>query len=421
MRFGDRRSQEGRSVAVDRDGNIVLTGRAMGALDFGDGPLSAGDADWTAFLVKFDPTGKLLWAKRFGERGSVYGNAVAVDALGNILLTGELDGVVDFGAGPVESLAPSADVFVAKFDASGRPLWSHLFGDEYRQSGRAIAVDAAGDVVVAGEFEGTIDFGGGPFTGAGNVFLAKFDAEGRPLWSKGFQGINPQHTRDVVVDRAGRVVIAGDFYEGMVIDGERIRGRGQSDAFLASFDADGHLLWNKSFGGPGYQDAPGLALGPGDDLFLAGWFEHVIDFGGTPIESRGLSDIYMARFDASGALLHARRFDADGRGGAPSVAVSREGRLVLTGWIEGDVDFDGTRLAKRSAFADVYVAVLDSWGETLRAARYGDDEVQVSNSIAMRSDGRALITGAFSGSIDFGGGALESAGMSDIFLVELAP
>jgi hypothetical protein len=67
---------------------------------------------------------------------------VAVDGAGNVLLTGDFDGTVDFGGGPLTS-AGSDDIFVAKLDAQGNHLWSKRFGDSYYQQADAVTVDGA--------------------------------------------------------------------------------------------------------------------------------------------------------------------------------------------------------------------------------------------------------------------------------------
>jgi Beta-propeller repeat len=87
------------------------------------------------------------WSQRFGDANAQRPSAVATDAAGDIYVAGYFYGSVDFGSGVLTS-AGGADVFLAKFDASGACLWSKRFGDTADQSGASVATDAAGNVYI---------------------------------------------------------------------------------------------------------------------------------------------------------------------------------------------------------------------------------------------------------------------------------
>ena len=120
-------------------------------------------------------TGKHLWSKGFGDGSHQAAEAVAVDASGNVIVTGNFEGTVDFGGGALTSTG-SRDIFVAKFGSDGAHLWSKSFGAGDDQITQAVTVDASGNVIVTGWFYGTVDFGGGALTSAGSfdIFVAKF-------------------------------------------------------------------------------------------------------------------------------------------------------------------------------------------------------------------------------------------------------
>jgi hypothetical protein len=174
-RFGDASDQQAMSIAVDSAGNALVTGAFAGSADFGCGALtSAGGKD--IFLAKLDPVGACTWAKHFGDASDQQATSVAVDAAGNVVLTGGIAGQVDFGGGPLAGFG-AQDIFVAKFQSDGALLWAKRFGDDQdHQIGNGVAADSALNVVVTGEFLGTVDFGSGPLTSAGgwDLFFAKF-------------------------------------------------------------------------------------------------------------------------------------------------------------------------------------------------------------------------------------------------------
>jgi hypothetical protein len=156
----------GTAIALDGDGNVFVTGVVRGPVDFGGGRLGGGFLP-AVFVVKFDANGDHLWSQIFGDSGA-RGQGIAVDGAGNVLVAGEFLGTVDFGGGSLIS-AGSFDIFVAKFDPSGTPLWSKRFGDIDSDRGWGIAVDGTENVVVTGEFEGTVNFGDGSLVGAGKA------------------------------------------------------------------------------------------------------------------------------------------------------------------------------------------------------------------------------------------------------------
>ena len=120
------------------------------------------------------PTWRHLWSKRFGDASSQFARAVAVDTLGNSIVTGFFSGSVDLGGGALTS-AGGYDIYLAKLAPTGAHVWSKRFGDNSEQAVQGVAVDGNGNVIIAGYFEGAVDFGGDNLTSAGgeDVFVAK--------------------------------------------------------------------------------------------------------------------------------------------------------------------------------------------------------------------------------------------------------
>ena len=118
---------------------------------------------------------------------------VAVDASGNVIITGHFYSTTDFGGGALTSVG-NEDIFVAKFAPDGTHLWSNRFGDGSSEYGRSTAADASGNIIVVGVLYGSVDFGGGTLTdaGSGDIFVAKFGSDGTHLWSKRYGDIGPE-------------------------------------------------------------------------------------------------------------------------------------------------------------------------------------------------------------------------------------
>ncbi len=419
-RFGDAVAQSGAAVAMTPSGGVVVTGSLAGGADFGGGLLtSAGATD--VFVASYDAAGALLWAKRFGDVGAQSGADVTVDAMGNVIVIGDVAGAIDFGGGALPS-AGATDVFVAKLDSAGALVWAKRFGDVAAQNGRGVAVDAMGNVLVTGSFAGKIDFGGGALTSAGatDIFLAKLkSANGDMLWGKRFGDAAAQIGKSVAVDGLGSVVVTGDMVGKTDFGGVNLTSAGATDVFVASFDGAGNTAWAKRFGDAGAQTAGAIAADAGGAIAVTGNVAGKIDFGGGNLTSAGMTDIYAAKFTAAGVFLWGKRFGAAGADNGRDVAIDPSGGIVITGDFPGSVDFGGGALAS-AGLTDVFALKLDTLGGHVWSKRFGDVAAQLGLGVAAGPSGAAL-TGSLAGAMDFGGGALASAGLTDIFLAKLAP
>jgi len=418
QRFGDAASQSARAVAIDTFSNIVMTGEFSGTINFGDGPLtSAGGND--VFLTKLGPGGGVQLSRRFGDASSQRAADVAVDFGGGACLTGYFSGSVDFGGGALAS-AGSNDVFVARFDPSLVHLWSKRFGDGNGQYASGVAIDDASNLYVGGYFAGSIDFGGSVLLAAGfdDVFLVKFNSNGGHLWSKQFGNSSAQEALDVAVDPSGNVFIVGQFLGSINFGGANLTSLGV-DVFVAKFNPAGSHLWSKSFGSTLAQSAQAVATDGLGNVYLTGTFKNAIDFGGGVLTSAGEDDVFLAKLDAAGAHLWSKRFGNVAAGqAAKSVTVDPTERVTIGGYFRGSVDFGAGALTS-AGLEDGFVAQFTPAGVSEWSTRYGDAAAQFVEAVAADPFGDRLLAGNFVGAVDFGGGSLSSAGDDDAFLTRL--
>ena len=152
QRFGNAFNEVAGGVAVDPAGNVTISGsfENKGSISFGekDDHQSLGEAD--VYVARFAPDGKLQWARTFGGDRVDVAYDCALDATGNVVVTGQFEGTVDFGKGAVTSKTLNKDVFVLKLNTKGEHVWLQTFGDKDHDQGRAISVDDKGDVYVTG-------------------------------------------------------------------------------------------------------------------------------------------------------------------------------------------------------------------------------------------------------------------------------
>ncbi len=418
-RYGDAAYQQVSGLAVDPAGAAVITGFYSGKMDFGGGPLSStGISD--VFVAKVDAGGNHVWSRRFGGTGDDRAWAVATDPAGNVVVVGFFSNAIDFGGGPLVS-SGSWDVFVAKLDASGNHLWSKRFGDSAQQQGHAVAIDAVGNVVVGGMFWGALDFGGGAMT-AVNIdgFVAKLDANGNHIWSRRLGNTGGQNTRGVAVRASGDVFVTGTCRETIDFGGGPLAKIGAEDAFLLALGADGQHRWSKRWGtGNNYHGGASVTVDPAGDVVVAGYSLGSTDLGTGVLPSKGAYDVVVGKFAPTGGPIFVRRFGSVNNDFPSSVATDASKNILLTGYYEGPIDFGNGPLPHAGA-RNTFVAKLDPSGAPRWSKGHGGSATGMG--IAADATGNLLATGYFSGSINLGGAVLASVGGgNNVFLAKLTP
>jgi len=417
--FGSALDETGESIAINSAGTVLLGGSIQSIVDFGTGPVMPSGGD-DAVVVKFDSNGTALWTKVYGDASSQTITDVAFDSLGNVLITGQFEGSIDFGGGPLTS-AGGNDIFVAKLDANGNHLWSKRFGDASTQTGGKIAIDRSNNVLIAGNFEGAVDFGGGPLTSAGgiDICLAKLDLNGDHVFSKRFGSAGDQLCGDLAVDGADNIYLTGGFSGSVNFGGGILTSAGLNDVYLAKLDVAGTHVFSTRYGNASDQTSSGIAVNS-TGVAITGTFDGSIDFGGGLLTSAGSTDVFVAQFSTAGAHIWSGGFGNSGTQQSGGICNDTLGGVWVTGRFGGTIDFGGGVLTSAGA-EDVYIARLTSSGAHRSSQGFGDASTQNGLAVAATVTGDPWITGEFAGTIDFGGGPLTSSGGFDIYLAELNP
>jgi hypothetical protein len=344
-RFGNASSQQGNAVAFDDNGNIYIAGAFQGSIDLGGGALTSAGSD-DVFLAKLDPKGKHIWSKRLGGSSAEAALFVGADKLGNMYVTGTFAGSVDFGGGLLTS-AGGNDIFVMSLDPTGHQLWSKRAGDVGSDTVGSMAVDEMGNVHLTGRFTYSIDFGGGTLTSAGadDLFAVKLDSFGDPLWSLGAGDLLSQSGTAIAVDDLGDVFLGGDFQGTIDLGQGTMSSAGASDVFVARLDGSGTPVWVQRFGDAADQHISSLAVDASGNVTVTGQFQGEIDFGDGPHTSAGGNDVFVAKLDSAGTALWSKSFgDASFAQGSRSVSADPSGSVVVAGAFAGSADFGGGTL-----------------------------------------------------------------------------
>ena len=341
-RYGDSAAQfgDGWSLAVDPGGEFVVAGGFQGKIDLGGGPLSSMSiAD--IFLARFKGDGSHVWSKSFKSSSYALSDGLGIDGDGEVYLAGYFTGSLDLGGGQLVAPGLSKDGFVAKFTAAGGHVWSQRFGDTQNQEVHGLAVDAAGNATIAGYFAGTMNPGNGQLVSAGSddAFVVRYDTVGNAVWAKRFGDGKYQQVLALARSPDGRVTIAGRFEGSVDFGGGPLLAPSQR-GFVAQFEPDGKPVWSKLIASGAVQPQSIAADGFGT-LVATGFFTGMADFGGGALVSEGGDDIFVVKLGPAGTHVWSRRFGDNAQQQGLGAAASADGTSAIVGGFYGGVNFGG--------------------------------------------------------------------------------
>lgn len=279
-----------RDVTVDAEDNVIVAGTLDAEVDFGGGPLKPA-VSLSTYVLKLSPGGSHLMSKLVGPpagfRGTVRAVRVAPD--GDLLLAGSALGTVDFGGGPIAVDGTVNHAFFARYSPAVDYKLARLFGTDRASSshGSSLAVDRDGDVLIAGDFTGSIDCGDGLRLGGTSsaTFIARYSKSGAHRWSHVFSSPGGIVLAEALaLDSASRLVVGGRFTDRADFGVPLPSAKTDADPFLLKLDRDGRHLWSRSYASEGGQaGVVGIAVAPDDSPIAVGNVDSQLDVGGTPL------------------------------------------------------------------------------------------------------------------------------------------
>lgn len=350
------------------------------------------------------------WAKRIGGIGLDFGLSVAVDGSGNVILAGRFTGTVDFGGGPLTS-AGGYDIFVAKYTPAGVFTWAKKLGGTGDDSVRNIAQDANGNIFLSGSFPG------------GSI--VKLSSIGDLIWTKG--PVGTVSVLGIACDSTGAVVSTGSFiatFQNQMNfgDGHTLYSAGGStDAFVVKYSSAGVCQWAKSFANyGGLEEGTCAAIVSGNGIIVSGWAQS----GGFSLDGTNyLPDAggWLAKFDTDGNHVWSRSVGINGAARIFGMALDPVGNIGVAGYfanqhteLGGQVGDAGSSLITGTALnVDAFLARYSSagafqWGRAVQGNNY-----ERLNGMAADAVGNFIIVGNFRGSANFGNQTLVSSSVAD--------
>jgi ribosomal protein S11 len=339
---------------TDWDGAFSVQQTSDGVYIVAGWTFSFGAGFYDAFLVKTDANGNIIWAKTYGGTYYDYAYSVQQTSDGGYIVAGYTN---SFSAG---------DILLIKTDANGNIIWAKTYGGTGDDWAFSVQQTSDGGYIVAGL---TASFGAGSY----DVFLIKTDADGNIIWAKTYGGADYDVAYFIQQTSDGGYIVAG---------ATASFGAGWHNVLLIKTDADGNIIWAKTYGGADYDVAYFIQQTSDGGYIVAGYTN---SFGA------GWEDIFLIKTDADGNIIWAKTYGGTYWDGAFSVQQTSDGGYIVA----------GLTASFGAGFDDIFLIKTDANGNIIWAKTYGGTYYDYAYSVQQISDGGYIVAG---GTESFGAG-----------------
>jgi hypothetical protein len=371
----------GMGIVNDNAGNVYVAGKYEMAANFSGTTLPCNgvpDCNHDLFLAKYTPAGALTWIRTCGGSLGDYAHDLDCDGSNYLYVSGEIEGaghIISFPGSTVTVTAKGDnDILLAKYDLNGNLLWARTEGGHYSEKSLGVTYDNSGNVYMCGYYKDTCTFGGTTTiygSGDSDMFIAKYDADGNFQWVRKAGGSGRDEMKNIKCDASGNVYVCGFYSNGAVFGSQTysVSSGSYYDAFVAKYSSNGNLLWVTTAGGDYDEVAWDLAIDNAGMIYTTGEFNASAMFGSTQLITGGNADVFIACYDANGNTQWAKR------AGGPLIdrarGIGTDGsHLFITGQFGGTAGF-GSSTVTAADSSDVFFAAFNNSGNFVSAIAVG--------------------------------------------------
>ena len=334
---------------------------------------------------------------------------VEVDANGNTYTTGYITGETAFDVSFVQTgAAGNGDIYVAKYSQSGSLLWVRKYGGNFSDRAYDLAIDQANNVIITGQFYGSVAFGTTTLVSASNskdIFIAKISPSGVVLWARKEGGSSSENAYGITTDNLNNVILTGQFEGTSTIAGSTFTSITDPstnlpsyDLFISKYDSNGNPLWVKQ-GEADYEDR-GLAVHTdgNNNIFMTGQFSDTLTFAGQTFNNNGYNVGFLAKLNPAGQLQWLNTLRA-GLVLPYDLEINSVNEVVVIGDFIGTLqytDANGITAVSNPYSKQIFAIKTDNngmyqWNQTL-----GSDNTVSARALAVDNAKDIYITGYFS-------------------------
>lgn len=376
----------------------------------------------TLNIIDAPPT--QMWVKQIGGQGDDFGTGIAADSQNNVLVTGQFSKTVTIGTTTLNS-AEHPNSLIAKYSPTGVPLWAKQLGGTGQVLARGLTIDSADNVLVIGHFNKQLQLGQLTFNSRGedDVFVAKYDPQGNLLWARTIGGQSWERGYGISTDSSGNVLVTGYFRERLTFGPDSLASRGLGDIFIAKYKADGTPVWARQAGGPDFDEGHAIAVDSNGNIYVTGYFRDKAQFDTTRLENNeGIHhETFFAKYNTNGQLLWAKQGRGSTKNMGQSITTSNDNLACVTGYFHLNVKFDELSIHNHYD-KNGFIVCYDMTGKAQWVEKIGRySDVDSGYGVTTDSAGNLFITGQFGNKIRTDSEYLETFGRTDIFITRYKP
>ena len=348
--------------SIDEEGNVYHAGSFISDLSIKingiDTTLNATNSG-DMFITKMDENGNWLWVKQLGGVGDGLIKDLVTDIDGNIYLSGSFKKDIDFDPNKSTFIFSGSDVsyigFVCKLSKNGDFIWVTKINEfDEHSSGESLAIDEFQNVYCTGSYHGPRKIWSPNFysNGYSDVFLMKFDIDGKEVWSKKFGGSWYDRAYDLKFLSDTQLVVVGIFSQSVDFDPSEdtliIDAQGKDDAFMSVFSTDGDLIWTKTINSTENLSLRFLDVDKDHNIYSSCSFVDTLNLVINGVNQRFISsnssyDALVLKINQYGNILWVKQIDGDGRAFSFDSEVSTEGDYVVSIMFDEEVCYEVNR------------------------------------------------------------------------------
>lgn len=350
------------------------------------------------------------WANKLGSTSTEYILASTTDQNGNIYTVGNFSSTINIPGNTITNVG-NLDMFLAKYNNAGTLLWLKSAGSGFVDEGQSVSVDTVGNIYVTGHFSGTsMQIGNTTLTNAGNsngdMYIAKYDANGNNVWAKRAGGILYDEYKASVIDNVGNIYVLGTFVSPTVIIGNDTltNPNGNSKMAIVKYDSNGNVIWSKQSNTFNNSCIPhAISIDFFNNIFVTGAYSGTTVFGLDTIKIfGGGSNMFLAKYSEQGTAIWGKSANAFGiNATAEDIYVDANGNSYITGYFSDSSMVFGqdTLYHFGTSYTDIFTVKYDANGNPVWAKSANGDLTDVAKAITGDNDGNIYIGGYFASNL----------------------
>ena len=424
--FGGSEDDSCKDLAIDKEGNIIITGFTDEDSDF---PVINNNLEYInsyfscCFLTKFksliipkiyeykyEIQDSNLLGGSYGEYGDSSSNDIKIDVFGNSILVGETEtmNIPIINAYQNTKSSSNYDAFITKFSNNGSILWSTYLGGFSADYGKSLGIDNFNNIIVVGntlsdDFP-TLNAYDSSYNGAYDGFISKFSSNGSLIWSTFIGGINDDFCNKIEIDSSNNIIITGETHS---IDYPILKPfddtlNGFSDVFITKFSSDGSLLWSSYLGGELLEYGEDIALDKYNNIIIVGSTSSrdFPKFDGQYSSNTGNFDVFLTKISTKGSLIMSTYFGGNSDDFGKCIEPDNFNNFIIAG-ITYSNDYPTTNSfnSNNNGSSNIFVTKFTSYNTILWSTFIGGSSYDTVTDIIVDSKNEIFIAG-YTGSLD---------------------